>query len=87
MRRSRVRASARPGAAAGVEREGLSSTPSSGARAIAARVAASLKRLRNSASDLEDAFLAIVHAAGLPEPLVNTPTLDVPGFVIQSCAT
>jgi hypothetical protein len=28
-------------------------------------------------SDLEDAFLAIVKAAGLPEPLVNTPTLDV----------
>jgi hypothetical protein len=25
----------------------------------------------------EDAFLAIVDAAGLPEPLVNTPTLDV----------
>lgn len=28
-------------------------------------------------SELEDAFLAIVEAAGLPEPLVNTPTLDV----------
>ncbi|WP_028064935.1 type IV toxin-antitoxin system AbiEi family antitoxin domain-containing protein [Solirubrobacter soli] len=28
-------------------------------------------------SDLEDAFLAIVDGAGLPEPLVNTPTLDV----------
>jgi hypothetical protein len=28
-------------------------------------------------SDLEDAFLAIVEDAGLPEPLVNTPTLDV----------
>ena len=28
-------------------------------------------------SDLEDAFLAVVHSAGLPEPLVNTLTLDV----------
>jgi hypothetical protein len=28
-------------------------------------------------SDLEDAFLALVIAAGLPEPLVNTPFLDV----------
>jgi hypothetical protein len=28
-------------------------------------------------SDLEDAFLAIVAGAGLPMPLVNTPTLDV----------
>src|SRR4029079_6316896 len=28
-------------------------------------------------SDLEDAFLAIVARAGLPEPRVNTPTLDV----------
>lgn len=28
-------------------------------------------------SDLEDAFLAIVAGAGLPEPIVNTPILDV----------
>jgi hypothetical protein len=40
-------------------------------------------------SDLEDAFLALVRAAGLPEPLVNTPTLDVepdfrwPGLVVE----
>jgi hypothetical protein len=40
-------------------------------------------------SDLEDAFLAIVEGAGLPEPLVNTPTLDVepdfrwPGLVVE----
>jgi predicted transcriptional regulator of viral defense system len=28
-------------------------------------------------SDLEDAFLALIVAAGLPEPLVNVPVLDV----------